>query len=53
MSYKAICRWLLCALDLEVPRRSQAVNQVWLLLVLRLEPFNKKYRVHRGQMLLI
>ena len=33
MSYKAICRWLLHVLGLEVPRQSQAVNLGWLLLV--------------------
>ena len=38
MSYKAICRWLLCVLGLEVPRRGQAEKQSWLLLVLGLGP---------------
>ena len=37
MSYKAVCKWLLLVLGLEVPRRDQAVNQCWLLLVLSLE----------------
>ena len=36
LSYKAICRWLLLVLDLEIPRWSQAVNLGWLLLVLNL-----------------
>ena len=33
VSCKVICRWLLLVLDLEVPRRGQAANQCWLLLV--------------------
>ena len=33
-SYKAICRWLLLVLGLEVPRQGQAVNQGQLMLVL-------------------
>ena len=43
--YKAICRWLLVALGLEVPRRSQAVNLGWLLLVPGLGPLIKRYGV--------
>lgn len=33
ISYTEICRWLLLVLGLEVPRKSQAVNQGWLLVV--------------------
>ena len=33
MSYKVTFRWLLLVLGLEIPRRSQAVNLGWLLLV--------------------
>lgn len=39
--------------DLEFPKRDQAVNQGWLTLVLGLEPHRKRYRVHRGHMLLV
>ena len=43
MSCKAICKWLLVVLGWEVPRRSQTVNLGWLLLVLVMGPFIKKY----------
>ena len=44
MRYKAICRFLLLVLGLEVPSRGQAVNQGQLLLVLGLGLLIKKYR---------
>ena len=53
MSYKAIYRWLLHMLGLEVHSVGQAVNQGWLLLVLDLGPLSKGYMVYRGQMLLV
>ena len=53
MSYKAICRFLLLVLGLEVPRGGQPVNKGWLLIVLSLGPLSKWYRAHHGQMLLI
>ena len=37
MSYKAICRWLLLVLGLEIPRGNQTLNLGWLLLVPGLE----------------
>ena len=40
-------------LGLEVPRRGQAANQGWLLLVLGQGPLSKKYGIYRNQMLLI
>ena len=43
MSDKAICRRLLLVLGWEDPRRGQAVNQGWLLLVLGLWPLSEKY----------
>ena len=43
LSYKSKLRWLLLVLGLEIPRQSQAVNVGWLLLVLVLGPFNKRY----------
>ena len=46
VSYKAICRWLLLVLGLEVPRQGQAVNQGWLLLVPGLGQLNERYRAH-------
>ena len=45
MNYRAICRWLL-VLGLEGPKRSQALNQGWLPLVLGLEPLSKRYGAH-------
>ena len=45
MSYKAICRWLLHVLGLEVPRQSQTVIKIWLLLVPGLGLLSQKYRV--------
>ena len=53
MSYRAICRWLLLVLSLEVPRRGQAMNQGWLQLIPGLGPLSKRYRIHRDQMLLV
>ena len=53
VSYRAICRWLLLVLGLEVPRWSQAANQGWLLLVLGLRPPSKRYRACWGQVLLV
>ena len=38
ISYKAICRWLLLVLGLEVPRRDQTVNPSQMLLVLGVGP---------------
>ena len=38
MSYRAICRWLLLVLGLQVPKRRQSVNQGRLLLELGLGP---------------
>ena len=43
MSYKAIYRWLLPVMGLEIPRQSQPVNLGWLLLVPCLEPLSKWY----------
>ena len=51
-SYK-VCRWLLLVLGMEVCRRGQALNQGWELLVSGRGPLSEKYRVHRGQKLLI
>ena len=53
MSYKAICRWLLLLLGLEVPTRGQATNQDQLLLGLGLGPLIERYGAHQGQMLLV
>ena len=44
LSYKAICRWLLLVLGLEIPRRSQAMNVGWLLLVPGPWLLSKTYR---------
>ena len=46
ISYKAICRWLLFVLGLEMPRRGQAANHSRLLLVLGLRPLSKMYVAH-------
>ena len=51
-SYRAICKWLLPALGLEVPWSGQAANLAWLLLVLGLGPLSKRYGACWGQMLL-
>ena len=51
-SYKVICRWLILVLGLEVPRRVQAANQGWLLLVLVLSHLVRDMG-HEGQMLLV
>ena len=40
-------------LGLKVPRRGQAANQCWLLLVPGLEKFSEKYGAHWSQMLLV
>ena len=45
ISYKAICRWLLLVLVLEVLRRGQDVNQGRVLLVLGLGQFSKRYGI--------
>ena len=44
--YKAISRWLLLVLGLEVPKPDKTVNQGWLLLVPGLGPLSKRYRAH-------
>ena len=41
ITYKVICRWLFSVLCLEVCRKGQAVNQVWLLLVPGLGPLRE------------
>ena len=41
ISYKAICRWMLLVLGLELPQCGQAVNQSQLFL-LGLEPLNER-----------
>ena len=53
MNYKAICRWLLLVLGLEVPQRGQAVNQGLLPLLPGLGPLCKRYGSCWGQMLLV
>ena len=53
VSYKAVCKWLLIVLGLEVTGRGQAANQGQLPLVLGLGPLSKKYRSHQDQMLLV
>ena len=53
ISNKATCRWLLLLLDLELPRRVQAMNQGQLLLVPGLGQLSKRYGAHWGQMLLV
>ena len=46
MSYKAICRWLLLVLSMEVPRQDQPVKQCWLLLVLGQGPLSERPTSH-------
>lgn len=41
LSSKVICRWLPLVLDLVVPERGQAVNQIWLPQVASLRPLIK------------
>ena len=53
LSYKAICRWLLLALGLKVPRRGQAMNWGQLPFVAGLGPLSKTYSIYWGQMLLV
>ena len=52
LSYRTICRWLLFELGLEVPKRGHAEKQVQLPLLPNLGSLSRRYRVHRGQMLL-
>ena len=47
MNYKAICRWLLLVLGLEILGQSQAVNLGRLLLVPDLGPLHNRYGAWR------
>ena len=53
MNYKVICRWLLLVLVLEMPGKGQATNQGWWPLVPRLGSPSNRYRVQKGQPLLL
>ena len=53
ISYKVIFRWLVLVLDMDIPRRSQALNLGCLLLVPDLGPLSDKYGWYWGQMLLV
>ena len=54
ISYKAICRWLLLLLGLEVSGEAgPAVNQGQLLLVLGLGPLSQRCELSESQMMLI
>lgn len=53
MNYKVMCRWFLHALVLDVPEKGQAANQGWWPPVLEPGPLSNRYRVQKGQLLLV